>query len=110
MPKHRAEDHDLAAVRKFLKARQGLGHIRARSRSDLITLESGPKDDPYRHARIRRVSVHLWKLEMATHSGRWEPTPIRGQMDEVLTMLVDAFGWTLSPIFENPEGTSDPGY
>lgn len=110
MPKYRVEPDDLDDVREFLNNREGLEHIRARSRSDVITLESGPKDDPYRHARIRRVSVHLWKLEMATHSGRWEPTPVRGPMDEVLTMLVDTFGWTLSPIFENPEGTSDPGY
>jgi len=97
MPKFQAEKPDATQVERFLRER-GLRHLRARHRADLVTIESGPRKDPWPHARLRRVGVHLWQLEMATHTGRWEPTPLRGQREQLLTMLVDQFGWTLQPI------------
>jgi len=47
---------------------------------------------------LRHVTVHYWTLEVATHTGRWEPTPIRDTMDNVLAILVDSFGWTLTAV------------
>ena len=97
MPKHQASRADATGVTAFLRTR-GLGHLRARHRADLVTIESGPVKDPWPHARLRRVGVHLWQLEIATHTGRWEPTPLRGLREQLLTMLIDQFGWTLQPI------------
>ena len=97
MPKHQADKADAAQVERFLRER-GLRHLHARHRADLVTIESGPRKDPWPHARLRRVGVHIWQLEMATHTGRWEPTPLRGLREQLLTMLVDQFGWTLQPI------------
>jgi hypothetical protein len=42
--------------------------------------------------------VHLWRLDMATHTGRWQPTPFRALLDELVAMVVDSFPWTLTPI------------
>ena len=97
MPKFSAESYDATRVADVLRAR-GFGHLRARRRADLVTIESGPAADPYPHARLRRVSVHLWRLEMATHTGRWELTPFRAGLDELLDLLADNFPWTLQPI------------
>lgn len=97
MPKYQASTSDAAAVTAFLRDR-GLGHLRSRHRGDLVIIESGPTKDPWPHARIRRVGVHIWQLELATHSGRWEATPLRGLTDRLLATLVDQFGWTLQPI------------
>ena len=97
MPKHQASTSDAAAVTDFLHG-CGLPHLRARHRGDLVTIESGPAKDPWPHARLRRVGVHVWQLEMATHTGRWEPTPLRGLQEQLLSMLVDKFGWTLQSI------------
>lgn len=49
-----------------------------------------------KHASFR--TVHLWTLEIATHSGRWEKTGIRGQWRELLKELITSFSWTLAPI------------
>lgn len=90
---------------EFLHER-GHEHVRARKRGAVITVESGPRKDPVRHARFRRDTVHLWLLEMPSHTERWQPTGIRGQLSELLTALVDNFPWTLTPIVpENPERT-----
>jgi hypothetical protein len=97
MAKFRAEDSHAIAARRFLRERGGLSHIRARCRADVLTLESGRDDDPIPHARLRREGVHLWRLEMPTSSGRWEKTPHRAQLGEVLDLLADAYGWMLAP-------------
>jgi len=97
MPKLSAESYDADTVDAFLCER-GFRGMRARRRADLVTIESGPAADPYPHARLRRVTAHLWRLEIATHSGRWEITPCRGGLDELLRTLVENFPWTIQPI------------
>ena len=97
MAKLIAERYDASSALHFLHGR-GLTHLRVRHRGDLLTIESGGEADPIRHARLRHVTVHYWTLEVATHTGRWEPTPIRDTMDNVLAILVDSFGWTLTAV------------
>jgi hypothetical protein len=69
-----------------------------RQRSDLVIIESGPKNDPIPHARFRRVAVHIWVLEMATHTSRWQPSGERGLLEKLLDALITQYGWTLSRI------------
>ncbi|MCY1006197.1 hypothetical protein OV079_38635 [Nannocystis pusilla] len=90
-------DDDLRAVEQFFRRRPNLAHIRVRHRGALITLESGPSNDPIPHARLRRVAGQIWQLEMATHTGRWQPTPLRAPRDALLEALVADFGWVLTP-------------
>jgi hypothetical protein len=97
MAKLAAQPHDADAIHEYLRQTPGLNHLRTRRRGDLVVIESGPPDDPLPHARLRRVAVHQWRLEMATHTGRWESTPFQGQRDEVVQLLVEDFGWTLAP-------------
>jgi hypothetical protein len=106
MPKHHAEDHHAQAVEQLLHAR-GLPHLRARKYGAAVLVESGPKDDPVKHLRFTRDAVHLWTLDIANHRGRWERTPYRDSLDELITLVADAFPWTLMPIHDYPERTSD---
>lgn len=98
MAKPKAESWDADAILERLHAQGDLRHLRVRHRADLVTIESGPEDDPVQHARLRRVAVSLWTLEMATHTGRWEKTPFRSSRDAVTDMLMQDFGWALAPI------------
>jgi hypothetical protein len=98
MAKFSAEDSHATEARRFLRERGGLSHLRARCRADVLTLESGRSDDPIPHARLRREGVHLWRLEMPTSSGRWEKTPHRAQLGEVLRVLADDYPWMLAKI------------
>jgi hypothetical protein len=97
MPKRSAEPQDAEAVSLLLAAR-GLHHLRARKRGELVILESGPQDDPIPHARLRRATVHLWILEIATHTGRWEKTGFRGVRNELLDLMLTTFPWVLAPV------------
>jgi hypothetical protein len=106
MPPH-AADHDPAHVERRLHARD-LKHLRARKRGVAVVVESGPKDRPWKHFRLRRDTVHLWRLDMSARGERWEKTPFRGTLDELVDMVTEQFPWTLTDVLGNPERTSDP--
>lgn len=101
MPKFLAsEDYDpdtyVDDVREHFAA-QSIDHLRVRRYSDQLIIESGSKQDAIKHARLRRVTKHLWRLEMANHSGRWEVTLYRDQLKNLLALLTGDLRWTLAP-------------
>ena len=90
--------HDVSEVERWLHRHPDLAHIRVRKRGSLIILESGPDNDPVKHARLRRTEVGLWALEMPYRSG-WQSTPfLDPEKEPLLELLHDDFGWTLMPI------------
>jgi hypothetical protein len=97
MSRFQTEDCHAHSVEAFFALYPDLGHLRVRRRGDLLILESGPRHAPHRHARLRRVTVHLWRLEMPASPGRWNSTPFRDQLGTLLEMLVEHFPWTLAP-------------
>lgn len=96
MPKLAAAPEDADAVSRELAA-QGFEHLRARKYGQLVILESGPAEDPIPHARLRRDTVHLWTLELATHTGRWEKTGFRDLRNKLVDLLVTTLPWVLAP-------------
>jgi hypothetical protein len=109
MPKLQAEESHAKAVERLLHGRN-FGHLRARKHGATVIVESGPKDDAFKHLRLTRVGVHIWLLHMADHRGRWEPTPFRGALDELVTLVADTFPWTLQDVHGFSERTSDRKY
>lgn len=97
MAKYPAESYHASDLQSYLHE-QGHEHLRVRKYGDQLILESGRDDDPIKHARFRRVTVNYWTLEMATHTGKWENTGLRGLLDDLRKMLVEDFGWVLTPI------------
>lgn len=91
------EDEHTEEVLDRLAEYEGLEHVRARRRADLLTLESGPKDDIVPHTRFRRVGVHRWQIEMPLQGGGWDRTPLRGQLVEALDVVIAQFPWMLAP-------------
>lgn len=97
MPKYNADPHHISQLTALLHERGG-EHLRVRKRGAVLTIESGDKVNPWPHARLRRDTVHLWLLEMAVRGGRWERTPFRGLMNELVDALFDDFPWTIAPV------------
>jgi hypothetical protein len=95
--KPKAESHHASHVESLLHE-QGAAHLRARTYGATVIVQSGLADDPEKHFRLRRDTVHLWCLDMGGRGGRWEPTPFRGNLEEIISMVVEAFPWTLTEI------------
>jgi hypothetical protein len=98
----RADEANFQDVCDFLSEHEGLAHLQARRRADCITIETTDDHEP--RARLRRVAVSRWNLEIADHRGRWEPTPYCGTIEKLLAELVTSFPWVLAAFFD-PEGT-----
>jgi hypothetical protein len=98
MPKHVADRLQERSLDDLVKRRWGLSHLRVRRHGVLLTLESGPDDDPIPHLRFRRLGAHIWRVEMPTDSDGWEVTPLRGQIEKLLEFLVTETPWTLAPL------------
>jgi hypothetical protein len=97
MPPQYAEPAHLSSVASYLASRK-LRHLRARKYGQLVIIEFGTKDDPLPHVRLRRDTVHLWSLEIATHTGRWEKTGFRGPLRDLLDLLTTQLPWTLASL------------
>jgi len=97
MAKYAAETYDASDLQKFLRER-GHEHLRVRKYGAQLIVESGPDKGPIKHARFCRDTVNYWTLDMATHTGKWQPTGLRGLLDDLRQMLVEDFGWVLTPI------------
>lgn len=97
MPRQQADPHHATRVEDLLHQR-GAEHLRARKYGAAVLVESGPAADAVKHFRLRRDTGHLWLLDMANHQGRWEKTPFRASLDELVQTVLDDFPWTLTPI------------
>ena len=71
-----------------LLAKRGLDVFRVTRRGKSLTIVSGPADDPDPHARMTNTGPRHWRLDLRHHSGRWEPTPFGGELNELLDTLV----------------------
>ena len=78
--------------------RMGFHHLRVRARGAVLTVESGPTDDTVPHVRFRRDTVHSWLIEMPRRNGRWERTPFRGELDDLIDLVVANFPWLLADL------------
>ena len=92
------EEHHTEEVLEHLAEYDGLEHVRARRRADLLTLESGPKDDVVPHTRFRRVGVRrLAESRCPLIGSEWDRTSLRGQLAESVELVVTQFPWMLAP-------------
>jgi hypothetical protein len=96
-PKPKVTEQDAVAAREYFDEFEGLEHLRLRARADLLVIESGPQNDRIPHARLRRLSAQTWRLEMATHTERWQRSPDQGPMRSLLQRLVHVYTWILAP-------------
>ena len=83
-------------LREEFRIDDTLGHLRARRRGRLVTVESGPPGHAVPHFRFRRDTVHLWFLELPKHTGGWEQTPFRDDIEALLGLLKEKFPWTVA--------------
>ena len=98
--------YDAGETERQLAEYVGLSHLRVRVRGAVLTLESGPSEEPHAHARLRRVSATLWSLEIAGRGGRWEQTGLRDTRAKLVLALVEQFGWVLEPVAAWEPGTN----
>lgn len=89
------DELDIEALEAIVAASDGLEHLFVKKRGDSLTICSGDRSNPYRHARLTNLGANVWGLSFPHHSGRWERSPFIGSMDELATTLVNHFAFYL---------------
>ena len=84
------------SVERVLHER-GLGHLHVRGFGKHVIIHSGAPGVGENRARLTQVTSQRFRLDMADHRGRWEPTPFLGTWRELLMQLIDDFGFVLVP-------------
>ena len=69
MTKLAVERFDIEGTDAFFQSCEGFEHLRSRKRGPVLTVVSGPADDPIQHVRLRRVTKQWWEVEAPTSSG-----------------------------------------
>ncbi len=82
-------------VSRMLRDR-GLTHLRVRVYGKHLIIHSGEPADRENRARLTQVGASRFRLDMAT-GDRWESTPYLGTTKELLSQLMDEFGFALAP-------------
>lgn len=77
--------------------RGGFAHLQVRRYGDKLIIESGSAPNRIQHARLRRLTRHLWTLDMSVHPKEWEPTLVREPLQNVLKLLTERAPWVLAP-------------
>lgn len=82
------DPEDAEELEEVLARYEGLDHLRVKKRGDSLTILSGDGADPNFHARITHLGRGEWGLSLPHPTGRWEKTPFRGPMNEVIETVV----------------------
>ncbi len=87
--------HSDAAVRleRLMHARGDYAHVTIRAQGHHLVVEvddgSGAKDPT---ARATSLGGGLYGVSFRSHTGRWEPVPIQGTLEDVAEALTVEFG------------------
>lgn len=76
---------------------QGYAHVQVRPYGSHLVIFSVEEGQRVNRARLTKVSTQYFTLSMADHRGKWEPTPLRGTMTEMLMLLTQQFPFVLVP-------------
>ena len=73
-----------------------LTHLKVSKRGDNIVIYSEGVNGKENRCRFINKKRGMFNLNMANHTGRWEPTPFEGSLEELLEMVIGQFPWTLT--------------
>ncbi len=91
------DEFDAEDLQMLVAKRESLDYIVVKKHGKSLKLMSEGSNGLEPHARFTRFGSDLWRLELPSHTGRWEQTPFTGPMDEVLDALIESLGWYLEP-------------
>lgn len=89
------EPEDAEELEEKLHEHDELTHLCVKVRGDKLVIYSGDANDPQKHARLTDIGRGIWGLSLPRHTGRWEPTPFTGTIEEILDTLVSNFSFYL---------------
>ncbi len=93
MAKAASSPDSAARLQTLLQARGDYGHVAVRARAGHLLIEvqdsRGEKDVV---ARAESLGGGQYGLSFKSHTGRWEPMPVQGPLEDIAHGLTDLLG------------------
>lgn len=82
-----------AALQAIIRAKGKYAHVRVRPRGEHLNIEREDEDGTVVIvARATPIAGNEYGLSFRTHTGRWEPMPVSGTMEQITEGLLDLLG------------------
>ena len=84
-------------LQDLIRAKGQYGHVEVRSRAQNLVVEvvSDYGRDPV--VKATPINPQEYGLSFHSHTGRWEPLPITGNLDEIACSITEELGAYLDP-------------
>jgi hypothetical protein len=74
---------------------KGYIHLNVRTHGKNLVIYSEEHSEKINRSRLTRINSQTYRLSMANHQGKWEPTPYEGPLSEMINMITEQFAFTL---------------
>ncbi|QQK81386.1 hypothetical protein HUG20_16710 [Salicibibacter cibi] len=91
------DERDQFALEQDLE-QNGWTHLNVRKHGKHLVIYSVEDGEKVNRARLTKVTGQYYQLGMANHRGKWESTPFRGTMDEIVALLANDFAFAIAPM------------
>jgi len=94
MTKQNLEQEKIYVEKKL--GENSLTHLHVAIRGSSIVIYSEYEKEKENRCRFTKIRRGLYIMNMANHSGKWEPVPFEGDLPELVNMVIEQFPWILT--------------
>jgi hypothetical protein len=92
-------------LERMIRLRGDFSHVHVEAKAGHLLVKTQDKQGAQDMvARATPLGGGEYGLSYRTHSGRWEPMPVSGGLDQIVSGLLDLLGPYLDPSNMNPPG------
>lgn len=79
-------------LQQILRGRGDYAYVHVRSRAGHLIVQTEEEGERQTIARVTPLGAEAYGLSFRTTSGRWEPMPVSGGLEEIATGVIDCLG------------------
>ena len=84
-------------LRALIRGLGNYSHVDVRAHGDHLIVELLHDDEPQPVARATRLDDQTFGLSFRSHTGRWEPLPVSGGLEEIARAMTQELGAYIDP-------------
>lgn len=84
-------------LQQLIRQRGQYGHVEVRSRTQHLIVEVVEEAGREPVARATAINAQEYGLSFRSHTGRWEPLPIVGKLEDIARAITEELGAYIDP-------------
>lgn len=84
-------------LQELIRKRGQCGHVEVRSRGQHLIVEVVDENGREPVARATAINAQDYGLSFRTHTGRWQPLPVAGKLEDIAGAITEELGAYIDP-------------